>query len=284
MKKEKNYLAVFVFATLIWTWIAGFMPIIFGIKDESVQDVLFKAFAGPVPSIMGVILVFATYSKEKRRDYFKRCFSIKQMGIIVPLAVMMLYAVACGLSVLISTQFFGGTVPEFEGIRTIIAKPYMIFLYLFFALISGPLNEEFGWRGFALEPLMKKYGFWLGSAILGFIWGIWHLPWYFYPGNGQYIAWNVSWVAGIWMIVHSITCSCVVSIAYVKRNRSIMMGAFVHMISNFFVGGTLIYPFDNTYIVTSIFVVSVLELLVCVCFAFNKSFKNEAAERIQKME
>lgn len=277
-KKARYYLAIFLVGTLLWTWTLGSIPLIFGITDETVKDILFKVLAGPAPSLMGALMVFTTYTKDQRKDYIRRCFSIKQMGIKTPIFIMLFYAIVCAVSIFVSTHFFGGDVPEFAGVKDIIARPYMIFLYLFFAIISGPLNEEFGWRGYALDPLMKKYGFWLGSAILGLVWGIWHLPWYFYPGNGQYIAWSVSPIAGIWMVVMSIACSCVVSIAYIKRKRSIMMGAFVHMISNFFVGSTLIYPFDNTYIVTSIFVASALEILVCIYFAFNKKFKREVAD------
>ncbi len=37
-----------------------------------------------------------------------------------------------------------------------------------------PLGEEFGWRGFALPRLLKKYSALTSSLILGLIWGGWH--------------------------------------------------------------------------------------------------------------
>lgn len=66
------------------------------------------------------------------------------------------------------------------------ANPLIFPLVILISLISGPLNEEFGWRGYALDRLMAKFGFLKGSLIPGFVWAIWHLLWYFTPGQAQY--------------------------------------------------------------------------------------------------
>jgi uncharacterized protein len=42
----------------------------------------------------------------------------------------------------------------------------------------GPLFEEAGWRGFALPRLQQQLGPLVGTLILGFFWGVWHLPVY----------------------------------------------------------------------------------------------------------
>ena len=38
------------------------------------------------------------------------------------------------------------------------------------------IGEEFGWRGYAQEKLIKKFGLNGGLILLGAIWGYWHLP------------------------------------------------------------------------------------------------------------
>jgi membrane protease YdiL (CAAX protease family) len=257
----------------------GFLPFLFGLENTSAGDFIFKLTAGPAPTFVALILVFATYTREHRKDYFRRIINFKQMGVKWPFLVILFFIIECGAIIFVST-FFGGKIPEFTGIRTLIHQPYMIFLYLLIAVMSGPMNEEFGWRGFALDRLVVRYGFWIGSIILGFIWGIWHLPWYFYPGNAQYIFWYVSPIHGIAYIVSTITLSCVISIVYFKTNRSILSAFFVHMISNFFTGGVLHGATDEKYNIVYIYVSIALQLLVIIYFKNNPKFKYEINEQI----
>lgn len=56
---------------------------------------------------------------------------------------------------------------------------------LFYLLITGPLCEELGWRGFALPRLLNHFTPFTASLILGLIWGVWHLPSFFLGGMVQ---------------------------------------------------------------------------------------------------
>lgn len=52
-------------------------------------------------------------------------------------------------------------------------------------IVLGPLSEELGWRGYALDRLQAKLSPLATSLIVGVAWGIWHLPLFFIPGSTQ---------------------------------------------------------------------------------------------------
>ncbi|HWR24011.1 MAG TPA: CPBP family intramembrane glutamic endopeptidase, partial [Feifaniaceae bacterium] len=91
--------------------------------------------------------------------------------------------------------------PDFEVIKGFIDKPMSFLLFIFSAYFFGPANEEFGWRGYALDRMLSQFGFLKGSIALGFFWGLWHLPWCFYAGQWQYEAAQISpwWFVTAWM-------------------------------------------------------------------------------------
>jgi membrane protease YdiL (CAAX protease family) len=53
-------------------------------------------------------------------------------------------------------------------------------------LILGPLSEEIGWRGYALGRLQTRWNALTSSLIVGFVWGLWHLPLFMMVGTSQH--------------------------------------------------------------------------------------------------
>lgn len=74
-----KYLVMFFGLTLAWTWICGFIPVIFGFTGTGSGTFIFY-FGGGAPSVIALFLVFLTYPGDKRKDYFRRCFSLSQAG------------------------------------------------------------------------------------------------------------------------------------------------------------------------------------------------------------
>lgn len=52
--------------------------------------------------------------------------------------------------------------------------------------VLGPLSEELGWRGYALDRLQKKYGALTSALIVGLAWGLWHGPLFAMVGTSQH--------------------------------------------------------------------------------------------------
>lgn len=66
-------------------------------------------------------------------------------------------------------------------------SPVVLIPYFFFILFLGGGQEEFGWRGYAQQPLQERFGVIKASLLIGVIWGVWHLPlWVFPDAQGAY--------------------------------------------------------------------------------------------------
>ena len=54
-------------------------------------------------------------------------------------------------------------------------SPWLALLnFIVFAIVTGPVSEEFGWRGYLLPRLQGKYSAIKASVIIGVLWGFWH--------------------------------------------------------------------------------------------------------------
>jgi uncharacterized protein len=127
------------------------------------------------PSIVAVSL---TYRAEGRAGVTALLGRILQWQIGARwylFAVSLLPAIK--LAVALTHRALAGAWPRFGN-----ESPVTILIAIVF---STPVQagEEVGWRGYALPRMAARLGFGPASIVLGAIWGLWHLPLFFVPGE-----------------------------------------------------------------------------------------------------
>jgi membrane protease YdiL (CAAX protease family) len=94
-------------------------------------------------------------------------------------------------------------------------------LIMLLSMIKGPI-EEFGWRGFALPLMQRKFAPFWASIILGIIWGIWHIPAFLASGTQQ-----SSW-SFMPFFLGTITISVVITALFNSSKGSLFITALFH--------------------------------------------------------
>jgi uncharacterized protein len=91
-------------------------------------------------------------------------------------------------------------------------------------ILGGPLEEEFGWRGYLLPRLSAGIGNAWSTLLVGVIWACWHLPLFLCKG----------WTgASFWYFLPLIVSAGVfASLAYFATGRSILGPIVVHYVFN----------------------------------------------------
>ena len=263
MKKVYLYVGL----TLGITWLLQFCPIILqmNVEDTSISSFdfasVFFGLGGMMPSLIGVFFAIFSYDKVKKKDFFKRCFVPHKLGWLCIGGALLFICLEVVVAQLISRIFWDVEPLGYEGLKVIIKAPCMIFYYLFWGLISGPISEEFGWRGYLQDQLLQKENMLKSTLAIGLIWGIWHLPLFFYPTQIQHTWMETNPWLGIGFLVLCVTNSLVYSIFYICSKKSIFVMFFVHMFENIVSTGIMIYPFSDVYSNVIIPVTIVLDVI-----------------------
>ena len=131
------------------------------------------------PSIAGVVVIALTRGKEGMQDLGRR-FLRWRVGLRWWVVALFFSGLILLLAIAVNVVALGGGWPSLAFFR---AGWYWAPVYFLLTLIGGPLGEEFGWRGFALPNLQRKWNPTVASVIIGTVWGLWHLPLFFQPGS-----------------------------------------------------------------------------------------------------
>jgi membrane protease YdiL (CAAX protease family) len=194
--------------------------------------ILFGAFGLFGPALAELILISHTHDKEQWRDYWQRVLDIRRIGgrwhAVIWLTVPILNAIAILITVLA-----GWPPPEFETAKRMLSEPWNIIPFTIFIFLFGPLPEELGWRGFALDGLQARYTALGSSLILGVVWALWHVPLFFMKGTFQHDQLGFATISFWTYILGPIIISVLFTWIYNNTSRSTLSAILFHFMLNF---------------------------------------------------
>lgn len=182
------------------------------------------------PSLFGILMTYLTTDKVNRHDFWRRVISFKLIRIRWYVVIILLFPLMMTITFLLET-LLGGALPPLEGARQTLTQPIPLLVFIITMLIGGPLIEELGWRGFALDRLQNKSNALLSSIILGIIHATWHLPLFFIKGTSQGAMGFATILFWLW-VIQVVSGSILYTWVYNNNNRSTLSAILIHFMSN----------------------------------------------------
>ncbi|WP_188054670.1 CPBP family intramembrane glutamic endopeptidase [Sphingosinithalassobacter sp. CS137] len=132
------------------------------------------------PSLAGLVLAWRTGGREGAWRLLRRLW--KWPGTLW---------LALAAAIPLGAEFVGALIGwaigpySFEALSDV--GPGRLLLFIATTLVSGPLGEELGWRGYGLERAAARYGPRVAAVLMAAAWSLWHLPAFLIPGLQQLI-------------------------------------------------------------------------------------------------
>jgi len=218
------------------------------------------------PSILALILTAISKGKKGIYELFIKQTIQKTNFKWLLLSIITIPLIA-SLAMLTSLNF---DLSKFS-LRTTQLLPQVVVIILI------ALGEEYGWRGFLLPKLMKKFNLLYSSIILGLIWGFWHLPAYLI-GTGVPLQMNFM-VFLLWVIVGTLFISWIY-----YYTKSVLTSILAHISANAAFNYLLILPEFTGSINTFLFFILYMSIMITIVFYVRrkdliKSYNNVSYEK-----
>lgn len=181
--------------------------------------------------VSAIILNYLTQGREARRDYWRRIIDFRRIG-IGWYGVILLFIHILTIFVVLLDALWNGQGLRLNTTSNFLAKPLIILSSAIFVLFFGPVPEELGWRGYALDRLQAKWSALTSSLVLGIAWALWHWPLFLINRSYQNslgLGSLESWLYLVAMIPESILMTWI----YNHTQRSTLSAILFHFMINF---------------------------------------------------
>jgi membrane protease YdiL (CAAX protease family) len=209
-----------------WTWLFWGLAVWWtGGRDPSSSLVFLVGGAGPF--LAAVALTHLRETPATARDFWVRSFDPRRIHGRWWAAALLLHPalVACAFA---ADLALGGSLPAMDPK---LASPVALLSLLFFVFWFGPLPEEIGWRGFALDRLQARMGPLRASLVLGSVWALWHVPLFFVPGTFQE-GLGAGSLRSVIFLLSMVPLSVLITWVYNETDRSTLSAVLIHYTGN----------------------------------------------------
>lgn len=223
------------------------------------------------PSLAGIIIIGLLYGSSglkrlfKRLIQFKASFKLYLVVAFLPIGIL-ITTLALG-KLLFNAQYDWSLLPTVSGFSL---------LFIQVLILGGPMNEELGWRGFALPKLQQSTSALTASLWIGSVWAIWHLPLFMADIPGYtlmpfYLYW-----------LNTLALAIIFTWLYNTGKGQLWLSVLLHTFFNTI--NWLMLPLLPISIGSKIAVIYVATMLLVAIFIIIKFGKNSLSNQIKSVE
>lgn len=188
---------------------------------------------GVMPLAVAAGLTHLKHGRPFQRDFWQRIIDFRRISFVWYLVIFLYTPLKSGLAALIDLTLGGqGIAPE--AVSRFAEQPLLIVPTVFFWLLFGPVPEEPGWRGYALDGLQARQSALAASLVVGVAWSLWHVPLFFIEGTWQAeqvgLGTQRFWFYLITIVVEAVLYTWI----YNNTSRSTLSAILFHFVGNAF--------------------------------------------------
>ena len=254
---KRHPLLWFFILTFVITWgLAAFYFAADAIFDNPLGEM---SISNPIfilavwgPNIAAFIIVALSEGGRGIIRLFKKFIPIRTSVFWYVIVIFLFPLAGVMINLVTETPIMMSEMPKKEIINLLLA-----------ILVSGPIGEELGWRGYALPRILEKKSAIVSAILVGLPWGIWHFPSFFMSGLPQAGAQIPAF------LLSAVSISILVTWVFVNTGQNVFLSFLIHYSINF----TYMLIGSNPLYVS--FVQAFLAMLVFILFGKNLKLKGK---------